>query len=169
MSTQTLEIISVNLWQILLSLANLLILFAILKKFLYKPVKQMFAQREAQVRKLYDDAEESRKAADGMKQEYETRLASARDEADTLVRNAVQSAQTRSDAIVAETGEQVSRMKQKAEEEIRQERRQMLTDVRGQISDIAVDIAQKVVGREISKEDHESFVDDFIKNVGDQS
>lgn len=44
----------------------------------------------------------------------------------------------------------------------------MLTDVRGEISDLAVSIASKVVEREIRKEDQDTFVDEFIRNVGDR-
>lgn len=169
MSVQSLDIISVNLWQILISLANLLIMFFILKRFLFKPVKKVVSERQQQVDKLYGDAEESRNAAAEMKREYEERLAAAREEADGLVRSAVQTAQRRSDAIVSDASSQASHIKQKAEEEIAQERRQMLLDVRGEISDIAVSIASKVVGREVNKQDHDSFVDEFIRNVGEES
>ena len=169
MSVQSLDIISVNLWQILISLANLLIMFLILKKFLFKPVQVVFAQRQAQVDKLYGDAANDRAAAKDMKQEYEARLATAREEADGLVRNAVVTAQRKGDAIVSEASLQASRMKQKAEEEISMERKQMLMDVRSEISDIAVSIASKVVEREVQKTDHETFVDEFIRNVGEKA
>ena len=69
MSIQSLDIISVNLWQILISLANLLIMFLILKRFLFKPVQKMFAERKAQVERIYNEADENRSAADSMKQE----------------------------------------------------------------------------------------------------
>ena len=101
MSIQTLDIISVNLWQIILSLVNLLIIFLIVKKFLFKPVMRVMTARQEQVDKIYSDANEDRSAASSMKQEYEARLASARDEADSLVRSAVQTAQRKSDAIMA--------------------------------------------------------------------
>jgi len=169
MSVQSLDIISVNLWQILISLANLLIMFLILKKFLFKPVQAIVAQRQSQVDKLYGDAEKDRADAQDMKEEYEARLATAREEADGLVRNAVATAQRKSDAIVSEASQQASRIKQKAEEEINQERRQMLQGVRSEISDIAVSIASKVVEREVQKQDHENFVDEFIRNVGEES
>lgn len=169
MGVQSLDIISVNLWEILISLANLLILFVLFKKFLFKPVQKVLNEREAQVSKIYDDAAQDKAAAADMKQEYEARLAAAREEADGLVRNAVQTAQRRSDAIVAEANSQASHLKQKAEEEIARDKKQMLLDVRGEISDIAVSIASKVVEREINKNDHERFVEEFIKNVGEQS
>ena len=103
-----------------------------------------------------------------MKQAYESRLAAAREEADGLVRNAVQTAQRKSDSMIAEASSQVSHMKRKAEEELAQEKKQMLQDVRGEISDIAVSIASKVVEREINESDHKALVDEFIRNVGEQ-
>lgn len=165
---QTLEIISVNIWNILVSLANLLIMFLILKHFLFKPVQKMMDARKQQVDKIYQDAKESRDDAVNMKQEYETRLAAAREEADGLVRTAVQTAQRKGEAIVAEATSQASHLKQKAEQEIAQEKQQMLRDVRSEISDIAVGIASKVVEREVKKQDYDGFVDEFIKNVGEQ-
>lgn len=166
---QSLEIISVNIWSILVSLANLLIMFLILKRFLFKPVQKMMAARKQQVDQIYQDAKENRDSAINMKQEYEARLAAAREEADGLVRNAVNTAQRKSDQIVNEASAQASRLKQKAEEEIAMERKQMLADVRGELSDIAVSIASKVVEREIQPKDHEAFMDEFIKNVGEQA
>ena len=165
---QSLEIISVNIWSILVSLANLLIMFLILKRFLFKPVQKMMAARKQQVDQIYQDAKENRDSAINMKQEYEARLATAREEADGLVRNAVQTAQRKGDAIVAEASSQASHIKQKAEEDIALEKKQMLSDVRGEISQLAVDIASKVVEREVKKQDYDGFVDEFIKNVGEQ-
>ena len=165
---QSLEIISVNIWSILVSLANLLIMFLILKRFLFKPVQKMMAARKQQVDQIYQDAKENLDSAINMKQEYEARLAAAREEADGLVRNAVQTAQRKGDAIVAEANSQASHLKQKAEQEIAQKKKQMLQDVRGEISDIAVSIASKVVEREVKKQDYDGFVDEFIKNVGEQ-
>ena len=166
---QFLDIISVNIWQILISFANLLIIFVILKKFLFKPVQKVVAAREEQVTKIYDEADKDREAASSMKKEYEARLAAAREEADGLVRNAVQTAQRKGDAIVAEASSQASHLKQKAEEEIAREKKQMLLDVKGEISDLAVSIASKVVEREVRAEDHQNFVDEFIRNVGEEA
>lgn len=165
---QSLDIISINLWNTLLSLANLIIIFLILKKFLFKPVQKVMSQRQSQVDKIYADADESRTSANEMKQEYEQRLASARQEADTLIKTATQNAQRKSDQIVAEANSQASHVKQKAEAEIAQQKKQMLKDVRSEISELAVDIASKVVEREISQKDYDGFVDQFIQNVGEQ-
>jgi len=165
---QTLDIISVNIWQILMSLINLLIMYLILKKFLFGPVQVIIATRKQQVEDIYTEAQQKRDSAETMRTQYEEKLAGARDEADSIVRTAQQTAQRRSDAIVADASQQASHLKQKAEAEIAQEKKQMLSDVRSEISDIAVEIAARIVGREIRKEDHDSFVDEFIRNVGEQ-
>ena len=104
-----------------------------------------------------------------MKQEYEQRLSNARDEADTLVKNATVTAQKRGDQLMSEAQQQASRLKQKAEEEIEQQKKQMLNEVRQDISELAVDIASKVIEREINKGDYDAFVDEFIRNVGDKT
>ena len=165
---QTLDIISVNIWQILISLINLLIMYLILKKFLFGPVQKIIATRKQQVEDIYTEAQEKLGSAENMRTQYEEKLATARDEADGIVRNAQQTAQRRSDAMIAEATQQASHIKQRAESEISQEKKQMLSDVRSEISDLAVEIASRIVGREIRKEDHDSFVDDFIRNVGEQ-
>lgn len=165
---QSLDIISVNIWSILISLVNLLILFLILKKFLFKPVKKVMEERQSQVTAIYADAENDRKAAADMKQEYESRMAAAREEADGLVRNAVQTAQRKSDSIIADANQQAAHLKQKAENEIQLEKKQMLSDVKAEISDLAVSIASRIMERDVNAKDHADFVDQFIQNVGEQ-
>lgn len=165
---QTLPVISVNIWQILISLCNLVLIFLILKRFLFQPVRNILAARQAQVDKVYQDAAEDRSAASGMKKEYEARMASAREEADSIVRTAQDNALRRSDAIVSEAASQAAHIKQRANEEIARDKQQMLSDVKTEISELAVGIAAKVVEREIDKKDYDSFVDDFIQNVGDK-
>lgn len=165
---QSLDIISVNIWNILISLVNLLILFLVMKKFLFKPVMKVMNERQSQVTAIYNDAENDRKAAADMKQEYESRMAAAREEADGLVRNAVQTAQRKSDAIVADAKDQAAHLKQKAEMEIQLEKKQMLSDVKAEISDLAVSIASRIMEREVNPQDHADFVDQFIQNVGDE-
>lgn len=169
MPIQSLDIISVNIWQILISLANLLIVFHIAKKFLFKPVQKMMASRQAEVDAVYHDADQAKASAESMKTEYEAKLSGAKQEADQIVRTAQANAQRKSDSILEEATAKAEHMKKKAEEEIAAEKRQMIADVRSEISDMAVSIASKVVEREVKEQDHKHFIDEFIKNVGDQN
>ena len=73
MSVQSLDIISVNLWQILISLANLLIIYLILKKVLFAKVQGVMNTRQSQVTEMYDAADKSRTDAESMKRSEERR------------------------------------------------------------------------------------------------
>ena len=61
---QSADVITVNLWQIIISLCNLLIIFLIIKKFLFKPVKAAMAKRQANIDKQLDDAAKAKSEAD---------------------------------------------------------------------------------------------------------
>ena len=167
MQVQSLEVISVNLWQVIISLCNLLIMFLILKKLLFGPVKKIMNQRREQVDRVYAEAEDSRTKANAMKAEYEASMANARQEADAVVKNATEAARRRSDEMISEASLQASHLRQKAEDEIAREKQQMLADVRNEISGIAVTIASKVVERDIDEKDCDRFVEEFIGNVGE--
>ena len=74
----------------------------------------------------------------------------------------------KSDAIIADANSQAAHLKQKAENEIQLEKKQMLSDVKAEISDLAVSIASRIMEREVNAQDHAEFVDQFIQNVGEQ-
>lgn len=164
---QTLDIISVNIWQILISLLNLLIIFFILKKFLFKPVKNVLAQRQAQVDKIYGDADAAKKAAELEKAEYGEKLSSAHAEAAEIVSAAKERAQRAGDEIIGEANAKADGMIRRADLEIAQERRKAIAEIKEELSDISVGIAEKVIGREIDEKDHKELIDSFIDEMGD--
>ena len=63
----------------------------------------------------------------------------------------------------------IQQYKQKAEADIAQERKKAVNEVKDEIGGIAMEIASKVVEREISEKDHKDLIDEFIKNVGEAS
>ena len=60
---QSLDVISINIWNVLISLGNLGLLYWLMKKFLYAPVRNMIAKREAEIESRYDAAAEAEKSA----------------------------------------------------------------------------------------------------------
>ena len=68
-----------------------------------------------------------------------------------------------------EASSQVTAMKEKAEKDIAQEKRKAVNEIKGEIGGMAVEIAGKVIEREISEEDHAKLIDEFIENVGEAS
>lgn len=163
------DFISITPWTMIFSICNLLILFCLIKKFLFKPVMAVLEARQKEIDGIYDAADRDRDDAAEMKAEYTRRMGNAREEADQLVRRAVDSAQKKGDAIVSEAKQQAAHLKQKASDEIEQEKQKAFSELKGEISGMAVEIAGRMVEREINEADHQALVEDFIRNAGDAS
>ena len=163
------EFISIDVWTIIFQICNLLILFLLIKKFLFKRVMAVLDQRQQEIDGIYDAAGRDRKEAADMKAEYTQRMSNAREEADRLVKSAVETANRRGDQIVQEARNEATHLKQKAESDIEQERRKAYSELMGEISGMAVDIAGKMVEREINEEDHRELVEEFIRSAGEAS
>ena len=162
-------LITLDGWTFLAQICNLMIQLFIFKKFLLKPIKQVIADRKAKADSEIADAQKLRTEAEAMKAEYEQNLQNARTEANQIVTAAQKTATARSEEIVGEARAQAAALKQKAEADIAQERKKAVNEVKDEIGGIAMEIASKVVEREIKEEDHKDLIDEFIKNVGEAS
>ena len=162
-------LITLDDWTFLAQICNLMIQLVIFKKFLLKPIKQVIADRKAKADSEIADAQKLRTEAEAMKAEYEQNLQNARTEANQIVTAAQKTATARSEEIVGEARAQAAALKQKAEADIAQERKKAVNEVKDEIGGIAMEIASKVVEREISEKDHKDLIDEFIKNVGEAS
>lgn len=162
-------LITLDGWTFLAQICNLMIQLVIFKKFLLKPIKQVIADRKAKADSEIADAQKLRTEAEAMKAEYEQNLQNARTEANQIVTTAQKTATARSEEIVGEARAQAAALKQKAEADIAQERKKAVNEVKDEIGGIAMEIASKVVEREISEKDHKDLIDEFIKNVGEAS
>lgn len=161
--------VGINPWTALFTFCNMMITFAVLKKFLFKPVKKMIDDRQAEIDIMYADADAAKQKAAELEQEYQQHLQSIRDERDTLLREATAHAQKREEEIVGEARAEAAALRAAAEADIAQERKKAVNDLKNEIGGIAVDIAGKVVEREINETDHKALIDEFIRNVGDAS
>ena len=162
-------LITLDGWTFLAQICNLMIQLVIFKKFLLKPIRQVIADRKAKADSEIADAQKLRTEAEAMKAEYEQNLQNARTEANQIVTAAQKTATARSEEIVGEARAQAAALKQKAEADIAQERKKAVNEVKDEIGGIAMEIASKVVEREIKEEDHKDLIDEFIKNVGEAS
>ena len=164
---QNLEIISVNIWQIVISLANLLILFLLIKKFLYKPVKKMLESRKHAVEKQYEDAAAAKKTAEEDRAAWEEKMQSAETEADAIIKDAADTAQRRGESIVADAREKASGIIRDAETEADLERRRAQKDIKEDIVDLSSLLTEKILSREINPDDHKELIDSFIDSIGE--
>ncbi len=165
----TLEVISVNIWQILISLINLLLIFLILKKVLFKRVKKMLADRQAALDKQYADADEAKRNALENQVAWEEKIQSAHSEADRIMKEANVNAMQRSDAILAETKERADAMMRQAEAEAKLERKKATAAMQHEIVEVSTQLSEKMLGREIRTEDHRALIDSFIDEIGEDN
>ncbi len=152
---------------IIMTLCNTLILFLLLKKFLYKPVKDILEKRKEYIKTAYKDADNARTEADKLKTEYTEKLENAKEESAEILRNATKKAQTRSDEIVFAAKDEAQGIMNRANEEIEREKKRAVNQIKNEISDIAVAMASKVVEKEITPADNERLIEEFIGNVGE--
>ena len=162
-------LITLDGWTFLAQICNLMIQLVIFKKLLLNPVKKVIAERKAKADSQIADAEKLRTEAEAMKAEYEQNLQNARTEANQIVAAAQKTAAARSEELLGEARAQVAALKQKAEADIAQERKKAVNEVKDEIGGMAMEIASKVVEREIKEADHQDLIDEFIKNVGEAS
>lgn len=163
------SLVTVMPWTFIFTICNLLILTWGIKRFLFKPVVNVLEQRQEAIDAQYSEAEKAETSAKQMQAEYEQRLATAKEEATDIVRNATMRAQERGEEMVNTARAEAVALKSKAETEIESERRKAAGELKNDIAGIALDIAGKVVEKEIDEKAHKNLIDTFISGMGDAS
>ena len=162
---QNLSVISVNIWQILISLVNLLILTWIIKKFLYKPVKKMMDARRAAIDEDYAQAKTAREEAEQTRQNYEEAMAAAKMTGDQIIADANRTAEFRSNEIVAEARERAAEIRRQAEADAVLERKKAEDEMKHEIANVSAQLTGKLLQREINEEDHRTLIDSFLNDL----
>ena len=161
------EIISVNLWQIVVSLLNLVILFLIIKKFLYQPVKNVLKSRQDKIDEQNNKASEYLSDAERTKAELEAKLNDAENQADNILNEATVNAQRRKEKILDEARDEAESIIRQAKTNAELEMKKAESDIKTQIVDVSFELSKKIIEREIKEEDHHKLIDSFITQIGD--
>ena len=151
------------------TICNLFIQMYLIKRFLFKPINNMLQKRKELADAEIQEAVKAKEEALAMKNEYEHSISEAREKAGEIVASAQKTASLQSEEILRDAARQANAMKAKAESDIAQEKRKAVNEIKNEIGDLAVEIAGKVIEREINEEDHTKLIDEFIANVGDVS
>ena len=163
------ELVTIVPWTLIAQLLNLFIQMLLIKKFLFKPIREVLAKRKALADAEIAEATKAKEEAQSLKSEYEESMKQARAKANDILNTAQKSASQQSEEIIREANAQAVSIKAKAERDIEQERRKAVNEIKDEIGDMAMEIAGKVIGREINSSDHEKLIDDFINKVGEES
>lgn len=163
------EFLNINFFTALFTLANTVALFLVLKKFLFKPVMQMIEDRQQEIDQMYLDAGKAKQSAAALEAEYQQKLSVAADTSERLVKEAVARGQSREEEILRRANAEAAAILDKASADIAQEKKKAVNDAKDEISEMAMAIAGKVVGRELSGSDQAALVERFIEELGDEA
>ncbi|MBQ3022836.1 MAG: F0F1 ATP synthase subunit B [Clostridia bacterium] len=161
------EFVAIAPWTMIFTWVNLIILVLIMKKLLFKPVLNMLAARDKEVNEMYSKAETAQSSAEALEKEYSEKLSLAKEEAAKIMKDAKHDATLRGEEIVGEAKKEASAILEKAQKEIEREKEAAINEIKGDIANIAVDIAQKVIEKDLHEKDHERLVEEFIDGWGE--
>lgn len=145
---------------------NVLILFLLLRTFLYKPVRKFMQEREAKYAREREQIDASRTEADALKAQYELSMKNAKLEAEKLTEDKLRAAEHEAEDVRKKAKQDAQGILTDAMAQAETERDGMLTELKSQTAELAVDIAGKILEREVKPEDHQRVIDSFFDKVG---
>lgn len=157
----------VNFFTSIATLLNLLIVYALMKKFLFKPVKNMIDSRQKEIDDLYADANQSKEDAAALKAQYEVRLSEANAESEEILKEAHRRAQLREEEILRDAQDKATQTLRRAGEQVELEKKRAMNEIKDEVSGMAVDIAAAVLARDIRSDEHSRLIDSFIGKLGE--
>jgi len=133
--------LNINPWNMVMIVINLLVLYAIFRKFLYKPVMNVIHRREELIQGQFDSAKKTQDDALQLKADYEEKLQKANE----IILAARDQAKEEHEKAVLETQAKTDRMIEKAKADIEKEQKQAQQEVQGEIAKLALIAARKII------------------------
>ena len=146
---------------------SFLLLIILIKKFAWENITSTFEQRAKKISDDIDGAESARQKGEDLAQKRETELAGSRQEATTIIENAKETAEKNKAGILADAADEAGRLKEKANQEIAQTKAEALNSIKGDVADLTVNLASKILGQQLDQEAHKELIDRYIDKLGD--
>lgn len=167
MDTLYQSLVTVNPVTLIAQICNLFLQLLVFKIFFLDKIKVILDQRREAADKQITEAENAKAEAMTIKKTYEQNMLQAKAKADDLLQTAQRTANSRSEEIIAQAQQQAAQIKSKAADDIALEKKKAINEAKDEISDLAMAIAGKVVGRELNAGDQAEMIDRFIDELGD--
>lgn len=152
----------------IVQLVVFLILLALLRKFAWGPLMNMMEKRENYVANEIEEAEKSRLEAEEASKKAAAELDNVREEAQQIIEDAKKAGVKQEQDMIEAATREAERIKEQAQADIQNEKEQAVKALQAQVSSLSVMIASKVIEKEISTEDQEKLIDEYIKEVGEE-
>ncbi len=145
-----------------------LVLMWLIKIVAWKPVTKMMQDRSDKIVNDIDSAKESRTKAAELAQKRQAELDKTRDDASGIINNAKQNGQRQREQIVEDARSEVSNLKSSTEKDIEQQRQEALANSRKDVASLSIEIASKIISKELNEDDQKGLVDSYIEGLGKQ-
>ena len=150
----------------ILTLLTFVVLLILLNKFAFKPIAQALDRRGETIKKSIDDAEQQRAEAKKLMDDYQKQLADARNEAGKIIEEARQLGERVRKEVVEKANSEASAVVQRAQEEINRQKDKGIQEMKDTVAALSVQIASKVIEKEVNEATHRQLVDNLIKELG---
>lgn len=149
-------------WSIFEAVANVIILFVLLRIFLFKPINKLIDARTQSIQNDIDSAQKAREEAEELKQQYDDSISEAKEEANRIIMQAHDEAEADKAVIIRKSQEEAEEIVTAAGKAAENERRRVLQQAQTQIADLAIEAASKIVGANLDDDNNRRIVDDFL-------
>ena len=150
---------------LVLQILSFLVLLSILMKVLYRPLMKFLDERAETMKDALEEAKKQRLSADANLKKSEELLAGNRKEIIAIKEAAVCSADNMMRKAVEESKKEAHAVLEKSRREIEEEVNSAKASIKKDLSKIAVDIAQKILEREVNEKDHKKLIDESLKEM----
>lgn len=164
---EILEQLGIDPTVIVVNIIGFLLLVAVLRKFLYSPVTTMLENRKEEIANTYAAAERERNTMEGLRQDYEKRLAGIEAEAHERIQAAIKEAQGIRDEIIEDARAKAESILLRGEEELVREREKAVEELRAEVASLVIAASSNLLERSLDDESHRKLIDDFISSVGE--
>ena len=159
--------ISTIIGDFILIAGSFLLLIFLVKKYAWGNITSILDQRAEKISSDIDGAEEARKKAEELASKREAELAGSRTEAKTIIENAKETAEKSKSDILAEAKLEAGRLKEKANQEIAQNKAEALQSVKGEVADLTISLAGKIISKNLDSHAHKELIDQYIDQLGE--
>ena len=156
--------LDVNIWNFIWPIINVILLFILLRIFLFKPINKIMDDRTRSIKNDIDAAEKAKKEAEELKQQYADSISDAKEEANKIIMKAHDDAEAERAAIIKKSQQEADQIVADADKAIENERKRVLRQAQSQIADLAIEAASKIIGENVDDEKNRRLVDDFLSD-----
>ena len=149
-------------WQTLIFIS----LIFLLKKFAWKPILEAINEREDGIKNALESAEQARKEMASLKSDNEETLKKARAERDSLLKEAREIKQRLIDDAKNEANVEAKKLISQAQETIKSEKNAAVLDLKKQVANLSIDIAEKVLKEKMSNDKEQmNLLNELVKDI----